>query len=351
MDPSQDVLFCGAGVGASPVFYYRSMLPATILGCSYASFVGDWPKVHWATGLIQNRDGGPPNSEVPAFENYKLVVIQQARDKGWLDLIKEMRAQGIVVVYECDDYLHGIAEKKDHDYRQWFTQKYLSWYERCMRACNAMIVSTEFIAERYKRYNPNIFVCHNGIDTVRYNLTKPERKTVNIGWAGATGHAEAITPWLQPIANVMGANPNTCFVSIGQNYADAFKPAFGERAISVPFAAIEQYPGAMSMFDIAMAPAGKGSWYRGKSDLRFLEAGALGVPIIADPVVYPFIKPGVTGFHANSPMVMEATLNRLVRDEELRTRVGAAAKDYVLKERSINVAAQQWADVFEELLG
>ncbi len=345
-----DILWVGAGTGASPVFYYRMLLPASILNQSYESFIGDWPKVHWCTGLMQDREGGPPTSKIATFENYKLVVLQQPRGQGWLELIKGLKNRGIKVIVEVDDYLHGISEKKDHDYRKAFTAKFLSGYERCFRAADAMIVSTDYIAERYARFNRHIHVCYNGLDTGRYRLTKPPRETINIGWAGATGHKEAIVPWLQGIANVMGKHENTCFVTIGQNFADAFKEGFGNRALSIPFSSIEQYPGAMTMFDIALAPSGKGSWYRGKSDLRFLEAGALGTPIIADPLVYPNIDHGINGFHARSPIGMESILDRLVSDGELRASVGAAAQHYVLGERSINVMAAQWTRAFEEVL-
>lgn len=348
-DPSK-VLFVGAGSGSSPVFYYRCMLPATVLKCSYGSFVGDWPKVRWTTGLVRGPDADAPlDSKIPAFENYDIIIMQQPHTQGWLDLIKALQRNGKKVVFEVDDYLHGIAGKRDHDYRKFFTAKYLARYERCMRAADAMIVSTPFIAEHYARFNRNIHVCLNGLDTGRYNLQRPSRKTINVGWAGATGHIDAIVPWLQPLANVMGQNPDTTFITIGQNFAQAFKPAFGNRALCIPFASIEQYPGAMTMFDIALAPAGNGTWYRGKSDLRFLEAGALGVPVIADPHVYPFIEHGVTGFHATSPMHMESMLNILVRDVEQRERVGAAAKKYVWEQRSIQAMAPQWIKACEEI--
>lgn len=351
VDIKRDVLFVGAGTGASAVFYYRCLLPASTMDASYMSVVGDWPNCRWCTGMIQDREGdGPPNSMIAAFENYEIIILQEPHTDGWLSLIKALRAAGKIVVYECDDYLHGIFEKKDHDFRKGFTRKHLDGYERCMRACDAMIVSTDFIAEKYARFNKRIFVCKNGLDTGRYNLTRPSRKTVNIGWAGATGHRDAVMPWLQTVANVMGDNPNTCFISIGQGFATGFVPAFGdERAMAIPWAAIEQYPGAMTMFDIAIAPAGKGGWYQGKSDLRFLEAGALGIPVIGNPLVYNEIKHGETGFHAESALSFGKYLNILVRDHEKREQMGAAAREYVREHRAFPKANEQWRQVFEEL--
>ena len=43
----------------------------------------------------------------------------------------------------------------------------------------------------------------------------------------------------------------------------------------------------MSTFDVALAPSGNNNLFRGKSDLRWLEASALGIPVVGDPEVYP----------------------------------------------------------------
>jgi glycosyltransferase involved in cell wall biosynthesis len=106
----------------------------------------------------------------------------------------------------------------------------------------------------------------------------------------------------------------------------------------------------MTLYDIALAPAGANTFYRGKSDLRWLEASAIGLPIIADPVVYPDIEHGVTGFHASTPAEMGEILRELVADEPLRKRVGAAAKQYVTEHRSAQVSAEQWVTVLREVV-
>jgi hypothetical protein len=140
------------------------------------------------------------------------------------------------------------------------------------------------------------------------------------------------------------------FVSVGQRFADELAPEFGaERCISVPFTALDTYSASMTLYDIALAPAGDSSFYRGKSDLRWLEASAIGLPLVADPTVYPDIEHGVTGFHASTPAEMGEIVRELVDDEALRLRVGAAAKAYVTEHRSAQVAAEQWATVLREV--
>jgi glycosyltransferase involved in cell wall biosynthesis len=104
----------------------------------------------------------------------------------------------------------------------------------------------------------------------------------------------------------------------------------------------------MTAFDLALAPSGRTNLFRGKSDLRWLEASALGTPLIADPEVYPEIEHGVTGFHATSVDEMREIVLALVDDPALRARVGEQARAYVTEHRRIAVAAQQWAGVLRE---
>lgn len=345
LDPSR-VLF--VGMGQSAVGWYRCYMPAMHLGADWIGVVNDPPNLRTLTGLVKRNT--PSFNEQPTWSDYDVVVLQQPRGTAWLKLIRGLQSQGIKVVYEVDDYLHAIRKMEDHDYAEYFDVAALHSLELNMRVADAMIVSTDFINRRYRRFNKTVYTCRNGVDMGRYRLTRPPRPTVNIGWAGATGHQKAMTPWLNAVGNVMATHPATCFVSIGQDFAAAFREPFPNRSVSIPFTLIDQYPAAMTMFDVALAPAGKGNFFKGKSDLRWIEAGALGIPIIADPVVYPDIEHGVNGFHASSPEEMQDLLTTLVGDKDLRDRVGAAAKEYVATTRDMRFAVNAWSAALEELV-
>lgn len=350
LDLKKDVLFVGKG--ATPVCYYRCMLPAMALGADWVGVHGDPPdSVTYVTGLAK-RDNGKYDSFRPDFTDYKIIVLQQKVGPGWLKLIDGLREQGIIVLWEVDDYLHGIPHlgEEQHDFAKHFDKKYLWNCEQAMKHCDGVIASTDWIAGSYSHFNKRTFVCRNGIDVKRYDLTVPKRETVNIGWSGGTGHLKAVLPWFQQVGAIMRMRSNTCFVSIGQGFAEGFKPHFPERALTVPWAAIEQYPAAMTMFDIALAPGGVGGWWRGKSDLRWLEAGALGIPAICNPEVYPEVEDGVTGFTAISAQEAGEKLLRLVDDKDLRTEVGKNAKEHVRTHRSSTRMAEQWREVFDSLV-
>lgn len=338
-----DILFIG--LGSTAVCWYRCVLPALFLGADWIGVAGEPPRLHYATGLVRGE------TKAPNPLDYRVVVIQQPRGRAWLRLIRDLQARGVKVVFEIDDYVHAVGKMADHDFREHYSKDALAALELNMRVCDALICSTRYIAQRYRSFNRNVYVCENGLDLGRYRLTLPERNTVTIGWAGATGHRDSVMPWLDGIAKVMAQRPSTCFVSVGQEFALALRPHFPGRAIAVPWTTVDIYPAAMTLMDIAIAPAGRSNFYRGKSDLRWLEAGALGIPIVADPGVYPYIEHGVTGFHASTPAEARELVEALVDDGDLRARVGANARRYVEQHRDMAIACRQWHSVLSLVVG
>jgi glycosyltransferase involved in cell wall biosynthesis len=141
----------------------------------------------------------------------------------------------------------------------------------------------------------------------------------------------------------MEARPQVRFMTVGEEFGHLLAAHFGEdRSVALPFTELDTYPAAMTNFDIALAPSGRTNFYRAKSDLRWLEASALGIPTVADPTLYDEIEDGVTGVHAAEPDEVEAALLRLVDDADARRRIGDAARADVVERRSMAAMAPQW---------
>lgn len=333
-------LFVGKATAA--VCWYRCVLPALALGQDWIGVAGDPSDLTVHTGHT-----AVPFELDDIFE-YEVVVLQQP-DAAWSALIRRLKALGIVVLFEIDDYVHAVRKMKSHEGRRHWDKKRIAGLERNMREADGLICSTDFLARRYSAFNRNAWVCRNGLDLKRYEYERgPRQPGVTVGWAGGVGHKTALGPWLPEVAAVMRERPELRFATVGQPFARELEPEFGpERALAVPFSHLDTYPASMTIFDVAIAPSGGNNLFRGKSDLRWLEASALGTPLIADPVVYPDIEHGVTGFHASSPGEMRELLASLVSDAELRERVGLAARAHVREHRSIGAVSRQWASALE----
>jgi glycosyltransferase involved in cell wall biosynthesis len=329
------------GLGNSAQAWYRCAMPANHLN-------QDW--VGAAHG-IPNKGGvvltGNMKTSVIDYDKYENIIIQLGSDPTWIPQIKQWQKEGKKVFYECDDFLHGIHNIKDHRFKSEFAKKRVKKYVEVMSACDSLICSTEFLANEYSKYNSEVYVCENGIDTELYENQKQQtqEETVFFGWSGGTGHLQAIKSWFNAILLVMNYKKNSYFVTCGANYADQAEQIFPNRATSIPWTTIENYPFVINSFDIAIAPSHDSKYFKSKSDLRWLEAGASGVPVIANPITYKEIKEGETGFLAETPEDFEEKLIKLIEDKDLRQKVGEQAREYIKQNRDISVMKNQWAQI------
>lgn len=330
-------------IGATPPAFYRCILPAS-------NFNADWIGVY----------GGPPGKapviagKIEAHEldtdKYDVIIAQQPVGDEWLNAIKQWQSEGKKVVFEVDDFLHGVRKCKGHTHQAVYHKKKIKQFEECMRQCDAMICSTQFLSDQYKKYNPNQYVCKNGIDVQRYNVERPEREYLMIGWAGGTGHNLAVGPWLEQVSQVMSVYENVGFVSVGVRYGEAMSYRFPNRSLTAPWTTLENYPYALTNMDIAIAPAHDSKYFKSKSDLRWLESSALGIPTIASPIVYHEIEDEKTGLLAETDKDAGDLLMELIEDESLRRDLGQQAKEYVTEHRSIEKMASQWESALEQIL-
>jgi glycosyltransferase involved in cell wall biosynthesis len=336
MNPSRTLFL---GIGKSAPAWYRAALPAMHLGAEWAGVRGEPPKLSFVTGLSSRA------LDVDELFGYEAVVVQQPRGAGWLKLIRRLQDAGVLVLFEIDDDIHAVGKHGDVDQRRHYSKAALRQTDLNMRACDGLIVSTEVLAQRYRSLNPNVWVCRNGLDMGRYAFTAPrDGAYVTIGWSGGSGHQEAALSWMQAVARVMEQRQSVRFMSVGAPFADVLAGRFGaERAVSVPFSELDSYPAALANFDISIAPAGVGNFHRAKSDLRWLEASAVGLPTVGDPLVYGDIVDGVTGLHATNGEEAEPHLLALVDDADLRHRIGDAARAHLLEHRTMQKMAPQWA--------
>jgi glycosyltransferase involved in cell wall biosynthesis len=337
-------LFLGWGV--SVVSYYRAFLPAVALGADYVAWIGDEKASQFQ--LITGLGPRPPKRE--ELFDYDVIIIQQARGVQWMKFIRELQDAGVIVLYEIDDYVQSARKIKSHELTDVFDAEFVGQMEMAMRVTDGIVCSTDYLARRYRAFNDRTWACYNGIDLKRYAWPKPARTGVTIGWAGGVGHKASLARWEPAVREVLRKRPETRMMSVGYGAAVHYLEEFGpERAVALPSGKIEVYPASMTAFDIAIAPSSESNLFKGKSDLRWLEASALGIPLVAHPETYPEIEDGVTGVHARTPQEVEAALLDLVDDREKRERIGAQAYAHIAEHRRIERAAERWRDVLLEV--
>ncbi len=282
----------------------------------------------------------------PRISQYDVVIVQQPNGQNWERVLDDW-AKKVTLVYEIDDFVHGVHKIEDHPGKKGFNKKTIKSFQRCMDKCDAMICSTDFLSNQYKKYNPNQYVCKLGIDTSRYvNIEFPAREdSVTIGWSGHAGHHHAVGPWLEEIIKIMDLYENVNFMSIGIHYADILAPRFPGRTCSALPTTIENYPYTLTSFDISIAPSHCSKYHLSKSDLRWVESAAMGIPCVVAPEIYPEVEDYETGLVATTPKDAGDCIMEYIESEDLRKKIGYNAQTYVQEHRDYRKASRQWEDV------
>jgi len=253
---------------------------------------------------------------------------------------------------EVDDYLFSIPQKNAaHDYYKPGMELTRVGLEQ-MKISDGVICSTPYLAELYKSFNDKIYVAQNVIHLAPWRTREaPHRRGVTIGWVGGGTHEEDLRIVKDPLfrvlekhkkvkANILHGIPKFLRNHKKIKFSTSFKP-------------VDKYPKwvVKNKFDIGIAPLEDNNFNRGKSNLRWLEYSAMGIPTIASPLPHftQSIRHGVTGFIANTPEEWEKYLDLLINDRDLRVSMGERAKEEVKQNWGLKNLRFAYENLIKEL--
>ncbi|WP_422613529.1 glycosyltransferase [Pseudomonas knackmussii] len=222
--------------------------------------------------------------DVPSLERYQPDIILLQRQLGDQRLEAMRRYQAFsraFKVYELDDYLPGVPMKSIH--RQHFVSSDMTRYlRRGLSYVDRFVVSTEPLAEALGHLHSDVRVMRNCLDPLWWGDLKSERRVSakpRVGWAGGSSH----TGDLELIADVVKELANEVeWVFFGM-CPEKLRPYVHEFHHGIPIA---RYPAALAALnlDLALAPVEQNLFNECKSNLRLLEYGVCGFPVIASDV-------------------------------------------------------------------
>ena len=261
--------------------------------------------------------------------------------------------------------------------------------ERLVRAADLLTVSTaplaEAMGERAVRVAvvPNMldeFLWFGGDDTARAapaspgsrrgarslwaatatRARRPSRRTCNLVYVGTRTHAGDLA-LLRPVMEQLRQRHDLdakLFVVGGEERASLVRRWY--QAVPMPtteshYAYPEFVPWLRRRsreWTIAVAPLQDASFNRHKSDLKYLEYAALGLPgIFSDVVPYrDSVRHEETGLLTeNTTEAWCAAILRLAFDPDLRERMAAAARTEVLRERCLRHDAAEYAGLIGDI--
>jgi glycosyltransferase involved in cell wall biosynthesis len=281
------------------------------------------------------------------LETADVVVIQQPSKPEELAAIRVANETGQLSVAELDDDLWNVLPGNP-SYGFWSRPdvKYLA--TACVQEAQLVTVPTHILAERIKPMNPNVRVLPNMLPSEGWEYPEPKEQRedkVVIGWAGSTSHVGDIALIDAVVQQILDRYPQVEFAIAGGPPVPELRQH--PRVRPLKSTDILGYPKLLEKFDIGVIPLADTAFNRNKSDLKFVEYSALGMPSVVSRLE-PYlrsVKHGENGFFAATPSDWLKYLSRLVEDVELRRSVGATAQEFA-RTRRIEHAIDKWVRAY-----
>ena len=222
---------------------------------------------------------------------------------------------------------------------------------------DAVTVTTEDLKDIYKKKNPRTYILPNSIDMKEWD-SHPRKEwndgKIRIGFLASAAHTEGVFILKKPIKRILEKYPQTLFY-INDMYLGNFQDFPDElktRISGIPWIKLQEWPKGIKALglDIGCAPLADNHFNRSKSNLRYLEYSASGMPSVISPVKpYLCVKNGETGFLAKEGDEWYAYLEKLILDETLRVQIAKNAYEFVSKNFDIDKNVDEWVRIYADV--
>lgn len=314
-----------------------------------------------------------PEDKAKASVEADVVVFHRPETDEMLAVMRALKNAGKKIVFDNDDTYKDFGGFKFNDYmNEEKVARGLGTLDKnidiAVKEADLVTCSTEFLAEEYRKLNPNVRVLKNCVDPFYWpEPLRNEEDVVRIGITGSVGVTSDIEV-LKPIIEHYEHDPRVRLVLLslppeGNNeiykklYVDEY--AFWNRVnvewhSFVPYDQYYDYLNSLKL-DMVIIPRFDSYFNRCKSNLKFLESSMLETPVIGQSFPTKDSPYEVNPKDAEHMLLATDTkswiaqIETLISNKELRREMGKRAHDYVVENYSIENNAHLWREAYESL--
>lgn len=263
------------------------------------------------------------------IEEADALVISRVRyDHRVAAVIARARTRGIPIWFDTDDLVFDIDQVHDivstlgiettqDRWNYWYS--YVGRIGATMKKCDAGITTTSFLAERLADVAPfdKVSVIPNFLNRSQQKISElvwQERNetqepvladptSIKIGYfSGSDTHKLDLLVASPALAQLFETQPKLRFKIVGFCNLNEFLQPYADRIEFVPLTDYWNLQREIGSVDINISPLRETDFTQCKSELKYFEAGVVGVPTIATPTLTfaNVIKHGENGFLAKS---------------------------------------------------
>lgn len=294
----------------------------------------------------------------------RILILQRVAWDDYVEnLVKTAKMQGAIIISDVDDLIfepEAIRWVDSPDFadpiRLRLYRRNLIRNQRTLLESDAVIASTEFLAEQVRQLGKPVWVHRNGFSLEMMVLSlraiqyrSKSGKTI-IGYASGTPtHNRDFALVFPVLEHLLSTNKDLYLHLIGHIVLSGNK----ERIVHLPFVPWRRLPDLLAQFSINLAPLRVDNPFsQSKSEIKYVEAALVKVPTVASPTqaFCHAIDSGKNGLLAHNESEWQTALEQLVSDPNLRMRIGEKAYEDVMQRYAPWVRAAEIVRTINQVL-
>lgn len=273
-------------------------------------------------------------------------VLYTGQAKKLFERLKELKKE---IIFETDDLVYDPQFLVHMDYFQKMNSLERKLYEHGVGGemladpyVKVATTTTGFLADKLRALGKQVFVVPNKLSQSDVALADAawQRKApgkegiVRVGYlSGTPSHNKDFATITEALIRLFDLYPSMRLVLTGPIDTDAALRPYEDRIERVPLIPRKEFFGHIATLDINLAPLELDNPFcESKSELKFFEAGIVGVPTVAvaNRTFREAIADGVDGFVATKTEEWVEKLGKLIGDPLLRKEIGERARKKTL---------------------
>ncbi len=340
-----DILFVSGGVGDSARYRTRH--------------VAEELQLHGFKASVTVQDNPRLASYAETFQVFVLHRVLMTPSVA--RLVARAKELGKTIIFETDDLVYDPAFLVHMDYWQQMNALERKLYEHGVGGeiladpyVKTATTTTSFLADKLREKGKEVFIVPNRLteEDVWWAEAALEKKTkeksngiVRVGYlSGTPSHNKDFATISEALIMLFEKYPEMRLVLAGPLDTEDRLQQYADRIERVAFVPRRELFGNIASLDINLAPLEIGnSFCESKSELKFFEAGIVGVPTVAaaTQTFREAITDGTDGFIAATTEEWAEKIGRLIADAALREKLGGAARETALQYSTTKNAANE----------
>jgi GT2 family glycosyltransferase len=278
----------------------------------------------------------PTSAELERLDVDTLLMHNTMHDVYMDNMEAYKRTNGTFIVFGQDDLMFALPPKNPFSKTGYKDVK--KRLRRCLAIADRVIVTTEPLAEELRALADDVRVLPNYLDARVWGHLLSQRHTASkprVGWAGAQQHLGDLE-LLETVVRETAEEVDWVFFGM---CPDFLQPWVREIHNPVTF---RKYPEKLASLnlDLALAPLEHNRFNNSKSNLRVLEYGVLGWPVVATDIT-PY-QTGPVCRVPNQPRAWIKAIRERIHDLDATHREGDVLRDWVREHWMLQDHLQDW---------